>query len=98
MTCPLFVRRGRPISTFCDRESDRRKPHEIRNLKPGSVTSRDIIVAPTALGSAVGLGVAWFATAGMPADRIERSDRSSRPMMASIAPTQHGAMLAFGGE
>jgi hypothetical protein len=56
------------------------------------------LLGATALGSALGLGVAWYATSGMPADRIERSDRVSRPAMASIAPTRGGAMLAFGGE
>jgi hypothetical protein len=56
------------------------------------------LMGATAFGSAIGLGVAWYATSGMPADRIERSDRGSRPAMASIAPIRGGAMLAFGGE
>jgi hypothetical protein len=61
------------------------------------IESRGLMGA-TALGSALGIGVAWYATSGMPADRIERSDRVSRPAMASIAPARGGAMLSFGGE
>lgn len=55
------------------------------------------IMGATAVGAAVGLGAAWFATQGMPQDRLGH-DAASPGLTASVVPTSGGAMLAVRGE
>jgi hypothetical protein len=56
------------------------------------------LVGATAVGVAAGLTTAWFATNGMPQDRIDPGDAASPAMSASIVPTTGGAMLVARGE
>jgi len=56
------------------------------------------IMGATAVGAAVGLGAAWFATQGMPQDRLGPVDAASPGLTASVVPTSGGAMLAVRGE
>jgi hypothetical protein len=55
------------------------------------------LMGTTAIGTAVGLGTAWFATQGMPADRIADGETKATALATSIVPTTGGAMLSIGG-
>ena len=55
----------------------------------------------TALGTAVGLGSAWFATAGMPADRTEpdaKEPKTTTSVAPRVIPVRGGGALGLGGE
>jgi hypothetical protein len=54
----------------------------------------------TALGIAGGLSMAWLATRGMPADRLEEKgapDQASLALQPTLAPVPGGATLGVGG-
>jgi hypothetical protein len=58
--------------------------------------------AVTALGIAGGLGIAWYATQGMPADRLEEKEkaaasRTALDLQPTLAPVAGGATLGVAG-
>jgi hypothetical protein len=51
----------------------------------------------TALGIAAGLGIAWVATSGIPADRPEERQKDPLALQPLLAPVQGGATLGVAG-
>ncbi len=51
----------------------------------------------TALGIATGLGIAWAATSGIPADRPEQRQKDPLALQPLLAPVQGGATLGVAG-